>query len=248
MPFITWQLPIFEKITGIDWVWHVVEGPALNVGCTSWCKKLKRGSSRDGTCEYLHHISRHDRVDVIQQPIWKGKVEMVNAPLSGVKEGDIVVQIDADEVWTARQLETICYVLDNNSPRNAAQFYCRYFVGPQLVITSRDGYGNHGAYEWRRAWRAQPGFAFNKHEPPETNRTDMWIGRDETETLGLVFDHYAYYFQESVMFKEKYYGYADAVKQWKALQSYNSFPVKAGHLLKWIKDDVEIDKLTIRPQ
>ena len=243
MPFITWHLPVFNRIQCVDWVWKVSEGPAKNSHCTSWCNKLRSGYSNDGTHEYLKSIQNHSNVCVESRRMWDGKIEMVNAQLGDVEDGDVVFQIDADELWTARQIETVCYMLDKHVNNNAAQFFCRYFVGQHLLITSDDGYGNHGDYEWRRAWKAQKGFLFTRHEPPETNRTDVWINRDTTRSLGLVFDHYAYAFEDSVAFKEKYYGYNNAVEQWRSLQECSAFPVKAKDYLKWIKDDVEVNRI-----
>jgi hypothetical protein len=54
-----------------------------------------------------------------------------------------------------------------------------------------------------------------------------------------VFDHYAYAIENQVRFKERYYGYRDAVKHWRKLQSHpGPWPVKLKEFLPWVDDRV----------
>lgn len=242
MPFITWHLPVFNRLVDIDWTWHCVEGPAKNIQCTSWCKRLKTGSSKDGTADYLNEISTHSNVQVYSKRMWNGKIEMVNAPVGHIAKGDYVMEIDVDEVWTARQIELAVRNLINTPSCNGSLFRCRYFVGPNLVITSQDCYGNHTAYEWRRLWRAGNDFRFTKHEPPDINEQVMYCSQDSTESIGLVFDHYAYFLKSQVAFKEHYYGYTGAVEKWEELNRCSIFPVDLGDYFVWAKKGVSVEK------
>lgn len=244
LPWIAYHLPVFNKLS-IDWEWHIAEGVSKPVADTGWCKGIPPRLSTDGTKEYLDSISRHPRVKVVRKEEWNGKTEQINACVKGVQPGDIVMQVDSDEMWTARQLELIVRILTSGGPENSCSFWCRYFVGPDIVITTRDCYAEHKAWEWRRAWKAQDDFRFTKHEPPEVNLTSTWHGNDHTASIGLVFDHYAYALESQVALKAKYYGhdYSNAVEQWRKLQLNTKWPARLGDFFPWVKDQTMVDKL-----
>lgn len=242
MPFIAMHLPNFNRLP-FDWRWHVVEGVAKPVNDTSWCRSIPSRLSNDGTGKYLDSIAAHSRVKLYRKPEWHGKTEMVNAPVDDIKEGDVVLQVDSDEFFSHRQIELIVRMLTSGRNSNGMMFRCRYFLGPDIVINSREGYGNHEAYEWRRAWLAPKDFRFVKHEPPEVNFPVRLIGQEECENMGLVFDHYAYATEGQVFFKESYYNYKGAVQQWTALQRNTQWPVKVGKFLSWVKDESTCTKL-----
>jgi hypothetical protein len=243
MPWIAYHLPVFNTLD-LDWHWHVVEGVGRNILDTSWVKGIPPRLSIDGTTEYLDSIKSHKRVTIYRKPQWEGKVAMVNAPLMEIKEPGIVMQVDSDELWSKAQIEQIVYMFNAHPSRDMAQFKCRYYMGPDTVITSENTYGNHLDYEWYRAWRWAPGMLFEKHEPPVmqgTNGNKFSIA--ETVAEGLVFEHYAYATEEQVAFKERYYGYAGAVEQWNKLQANKVWPTSLKNFCKWVKDDAIVDKL-----
>ena len=91
MPWISCHLPVFNKLN-VDWRWHVIEGAAKNVGCTSWCKSIPPSLSTDGTTEYLNEISSHPRVRLYRSKMWNGKLDMVNAFAAEIKAGDTVME------------------------------------------------------------------------------------------------------------------------------------------------------------
>jgi hypothetical protein len=135
------------------------------------------------------------------------------------------------------------------------RFRCRYFVGPDLVITSRFGFGNHEDYEWRRAWKGVRGDRFLTHEPPVLDRfdEDTWT-HAQTESLGLVFDHFAYATKEQIEFKKAYYGskanqigrlYANAAEGWKELQRAPMPVAQLNRYLPWVGPDVTADRIKL---
>jgi hypothetical protein len=153
--------------------------------------------------------------------------------------------------------------------RRAAYYRCHYFVGPDLVVTTRDGYGN-GPWEWLRTWRYRPGDRWLAHEPPIlATRLEAflqwkrrWRGRrpkptvppgdprafsrDETEREGLVFQHLAYVLEAQVRFKESYYGYAGALDRWHALQATPTLPVALRDVFPWVVEDALVDRASSR--
>lgn len=244
MPFISFHYPMMRSLP-FQWEWHVVEGVAENKHCTSWCKAIPPRLSQDGTTQYLESIKFDPRVHVYQRPSWNGKIEMVNTPLKTIKEPGLLWQIDSDEIWTAAQVERMRRMFLQCRDKTEAHFFCRYFVGPDIITVGKDCYGNYTSYEWNRVWRFEPGMKFDSHEPPKFSAlSGKSFSHDETFTAGLVFDHFAYATESAVAFKESYYGrekglYVDAVENWKRLQENTIWPVKLKRFLPWVDDRVE---------
>lgn len=243
MPWIPLHLPMFNR-TSVDWEWHVIEGVANPKHCTSWCRPIIPRLSNDGTTQYLGSIESNPRVHVYRKPEWDGKLEMVNVAAARVSSpGTVLMQIDADEVWQHWQIDSICSMFDEDRSRNCAAFRCRYFVGQNLVTMGRNCYGDK-SYEWYRAWRVDPGCSFSRHEPPVIQGQQVKeFSKDETESAGLVFDHYAYSTRAKVAFKEVFYGYTGAVEQWERLQSNTRWPARLRSFLPWVKDDCMVTTL-----
>lgn len=259
MPFIRYHAAMMRKLK-LDWRWHIVEGVADLTHCTGYVKAdgatiptdcHKNGLSIDGTTEYLDGLARHEpRVSIYRPPgrFWDGKVEMCNRPLANMREPGMLWQIDSDELWTPEQIETLAAEFDNRPEIQSAHFWCHVFMGPSLVIATRDMWGNRSwGGEWHRAWRYQPGDYWVSHEPPKLCRNGVSLAgqpaifHDEAERLGLVFQHYAYATPEQAAFKEKYYAQRGAVEGWRKLNTHNAFPARLGNFLPWVEDAAEVD-------
>jgi hypothetical protein len=243
MPFITWHLPIFNRLR-CDWHWTIVEGAASNVNCTKWCQPQAPRLSRDGTTEYVNSLRGHPRITVIQKQNWRGKVEMCNAAIQHIKEECALVQVDADEIWYAEQLNDIVSIYETDKTVAAMQFYCRYFLGWNIVAVGDNSYGNRRG-EWVRSWRFFPGNKWKSHEPPVFEGLPIpAISRDETRQLGLVFDHFAYCTPQQVSYKESFYGYPHALENWLRLQQSKEWPVKdLRKFLPWVGENAQADLL-----
>lgn len=242
MPFLPMQLAVFNRLR-VPWSWRIVEGVADNVRDTSWCAKIQPRLSIDGTTEFLNSLRSHPRVRVYQQGLWDGKVSMCNRALRDITEPCVLMQIDADEIWTAFQLDCICEVFEESATFGCAQFRCRYFVGPNIITTTDGAYGNKEG-EWVRAWRFKPGMMFKKHEPPLLPFQGNVFSRYSMEGMGLVFDHYAYAYDHQVQFKEQYYNYPNAVNQWRRLQKHQGpWPVRLKDFLPWVDGKATADLL-----
>lgn len=242
--FLPTQFAIFNRLT-CDWHWYVAECVARNVKDTSWCKPMLPRLSCDGTTEFLKAIAVHPRVTIFQQPIWDGKTAMINTLLAAIKEPGVLLEVDADEIWMPYQVEDIVTLFEQHDPLQSLRFFCRYFLGPNLITVGENCYGANPG-EWLRAWRFFPGQTFATHEPPKLDGCDdsspeRSMTRTETRDYGLVFDHYAYAYVEQLRFKEAFYGYKNAVALWTALQRYKGpFPVKLKRFLHWVDDWVEV--------
>lgn len=242
-PFIQCHLPVFQRLA-LDWEWLICEGVALPLKDTNWCAAIPPRLSNDGTSEYLKSIAG-GRVTLFQNPSWPGKVTMFNRMLGEINQPAIIMQIDADELWLPHQIELIHEWMIQSGGATRMDFHCRYFVGKDIVITSRNTYGNNDAYEWRRVWRFTPGMQFETHEPPKIRGDERKvITQAQTEEKGLVFEHLAYCTRAQVAFKEKYYKYPGAVAQWEVLQQNQQWPLaELKAFLPWVGDGVTADKL-----
>ena len=263
-PFIRYHIEMFRTLQ-VPWHWHIVEGVAELKHDTGWALENggkvpsglhKNGLSVDGTSEYLDRLAAEypENVTIYRKApgqFWDGKREMVNAPLSSIKTEALLIQLDNDELWTKKQIETLHQMFLNNPTKTAALFWCWYFVGPELVISSRNCYAQNPNYEWQRAWRYTPGSSWVAHEPPILQNS---LGQDlarlnpfshfETEKQGLVFQHFSYVTKEQLLFKEQYYGYKDALQKWKTLQENNNYPALLRNYFPWVKDSTIVEPVS----
>jgi glycosyltransferase involved in cell wall biosynthesis/ADP-heptose:LPS heptosyltransferase/Flp pilus assembly protein TadD len=263
-PYIRYHLEILKQLP-FRWHWHLIEGVADLKHDTAWSvphggclppAAHDNGLSSDGTTAYLDLIASAypGKVSLYRKPagiFWDGKLEMVNAPLERISERCLLWQLDVDELWTVEQLCAGRALFLKQPEKTAAYYYCHFFVGPDLVITSRDTYGNHTGYEWLRTWRFTPGLRWTAHEPPRLCSTDGVdlamvdpLRHAETEAAGLVFQHFAYALESQVAFKEKYYGYRDGVTHWRRLQELSEFPALLREFLPWVGDGSTVDTVT----
>ena len=226
----------------------------------------KNGLSNDGTTEYINELKKqHPNLISIYRKydgeFWNGKIEMVNAPLPSITEESLLWEVDVDEFWSASQINTAYQLFINNPKKFSAFYWCHYFVGPKILISTRNCYANNPSFEWERTWRFLPHFRWATHEPPvliektysgqiKPIRNRGMFSHEDTEKEGLVFQHFAYVYESQLQFKESYYGYANAVNDWKRLQNNQSFPTKLSNFFKWVTDETLVDKadnLNIKP-
>lgn len=238
--FLPKQLEVFEQLK-IPWTWHIVSGVADSVKDTDWVARIQPRFSRDGTDEWLNSKLDHPNIRIYRRQLWSGKNAMVNAALIAIKEECALMEIDADEFWTAEQLEKIVSIYETGAC-DRMRFYCRYFVGKNIVVTGENVWSNKNG-EWSRSWLFKPGMMQAKHEPPILQGCGIReLAREHSREHGLVFDHFAYCFPEQLQFKEVYYKYANALAHWDRLQQNTQWPVKPlKAFLPWSGDDACAD-------
>lgn len=241
--FLHRQLEVFKQINR-EWTWHVMEGVADNVKDTSWVAKIPPRLSRDGTTEWLNQaMVENPRIKVYRRQLWPGKTAMVNAAISRIQEPCVLLQVDSDEFWTAEQIEKMCSLYESGR-YDRMRFYCRYFVGPDIVVTTTNTWSNRPG-EWSRSWLFKPGMIAEKHEPPVLKGCGRReLNRDETLKLGLFFNHEAYMYADQIEFKERYYKYRGATDGWRRLQQNKIWPTKLKPFFNWVEDSVIVDKIS----
>lgn len=232
MPFLPRQLEVFSKLN-FNWRWLIAEGAADNTHDTRWCKPQELRLSRDGSTEWIN-ANLCSFIKAWRKQLWDGKVEMTNTPLRSITEPCVLIQIDADEFWTAEQLTEI-HALLRDGPYVRAYFACRYFVAPDIVVLPENDPVHN---VWLRAWRFTPGDSYVTHEPPNLKQQakGATLTHVETRARGLVFDHFSYFYEHQVRYKGEFYGYPRAVEHWKRLQRNTQFPVKLNKFLPWAKE------------
>ena len=264
-PFIRYHISELSKLP-FDWRWHIVEGVAELNRDSSWAAarggKVPEGAnrgglSRDGTSEYLDALQREmpDKVTVIRKQdshYWDGKIEMCNAVLDDLTEECLLWEIDVDELWTSEQIEVVRHAFADEPDRTAAYYWCNFFVGPSRIISTRHNYAQNPKQEWLRTWRFKPGMRWASHSPPvlvmkKEDGTEVDVAKihafnqDEMEARGAVFDHCAYVLESQVAFKEIYYGYKGAIKEWQALQADTDLPGFVADHFSWVTDRTMFD-------
>ncbi|GJD23729.1 hypothetical protein RIVM261_086850 [Rivularia sp. IAM M-261] len=264
-PFIRYHIDILRQLP-FKWHWHIVEGVAELNYDTAWSVKLggsisdeihSNGRSYDGTTEYLDELKQQypDDITIYRKPegiFWDGKREMVNAPLANIQEECLLWQVDVDELWTVEQISTARQMFINNPSKTGAFYWCWYFVGEKLVISTRNCYAQNPRQEWLRTWKFKPGAFWAAHEPPmlveqlagnqlRNVAAENPFLHNETEENGLVFQHFAYVTEDQLRFKEQYYGYRNAVAEWKVLQQQTKLPVLLRKYFSWVGDGTQVD-------
>lgn len=280
-PFIRYHIDVFRQLS-MPWVWHIIEGVASLAHDTAWSIEKggripehchRAGWSKDGTTEYLEDLKQAfpDHIRIYRKPpgqFWDGKLEMVQAPLPEIHEEALLWQVDADELWTLDQIQTVHGLFQMEPSRRAAYFWCHFFVGPDLVIASRNNYGNNPAIEWLRVWRFDPRDRWLSHEPPILAgpwarlkaQARKWrrpgaslrqvlksedprvFSHQETEDAGLVFQHLAYVTPEQARFKEDYYGYQGAESAWRELQRCEDPSILLRDYFPWVRDQATVTR------
>jgi hypothetical protein len=246
--------PFIENMTKAMDYWVIVEGVALPNGSTAWCKRLDEGyvsdtgGSVDGTSELLMELwENYPNVEYIAPDgPWNSKDHMVNAAikhLNKIVKGYpcMLWQVDADEQWTPELMQEAENGLIQ-AGGTCGCFHCDYFVGRGIVSRGTWGEGNNPknpiSNAYRRLWLWN-GSKFKTHEPP------CLVGGNGKEVLlPQRFSHFGYYFDDDVMFKEKYYGYKDLHKKWRALQ-HADFPQPLSALLNdgWNKTETMLYRI-----
>jgi glycosyltransferase involved in cell wall biosynthesis len=269
-PFIRYHIDLFRQLRA-DWHWHIVEGVASLRHDTAWSRATgghiapeihRRGRSNDGTSEYLDALVGQypDQITLYRKPLdtfWDGKREMVNAPLGQLPEDCLLWQVDADELWTAATIEQVRALFLADPERTAAFYWCDYFVGKRLVISTRYGYAQNPDQEWLRTWRFRPGAHWARHEPPmlilrDATCAEQDLGRlrpflhDEMEQHGVTFQHFAYVTEAQLRFKETYYGYPGALDSWQALQRFDGVSARLGDYFDWVQDETMVEQVEAR--
>ena len=264
-PFIRHHIDVFRELP-FRWRWHVVEGVASLEHDTAWSlaggghideSLHHRGLSNDGTSQYLDRIAAAfpDAVTLYRKAadaFWSGKREMVAAPLPNLTEPCLLWEIDADELWRPEQIISVRRLFQSQPSRSAAFYWCDYFVGPDIVISTRYNYAQNPAVEWLRTWRFAPGMQWLAHEPPIlASRAANGQLRDvatlnpftqaETESAGARFQHFSYGTEEQVRFKEIYYAQGH-LENWRRMNAELRRSKFLHEYFPWVTDATMIDR------
>jgi hypothetical protein len=245
-PWIGAQFAELTRLRDFDWHWSIVEGAAMPVKDTAWMGNQQGKVSHDGTNQFVQSLANHPRITVNSKPEWGGKTEMINAALTAFKKDGVLLQMDSDELWTADQMRKLTNIFTSNPEYNTVKVKMDYMLGPNVISTSTDGYGNR-SNEWVRAWRYSAGLWMECHEPPVFNGNRGRVcGRDESESILGPILHMAWVTPQQVAFKQRIYrgGYEGACEQWEALQCNTKWPVKdLKTFLPWVGNGASADLL-----
>lgn len=253
--------------SGVPFHWHIVEGVSNLVRDTGWSISNggyidsyfhSNGRSIDGTSEFIDQLQNNGQLVTVyrsQEKFWNGKVDMMNAPMDNIDVGDILWQVDVDEFWEPESIRKLFEIFAHNQHVNHAQFYCNYWVGPKLLLTSRGGWGNNPVGEWKRVWRKRRDSYFLSHEPPlfvwrngvgdlEDVASSGALPNSQTEFLGLIFDHLGYVYREQLQFKESYYGYKGALERWLSLQTDPRDSIPLRDYFAWVDSESRVRRVS----
>ena len=232
----------YKKVLDIFDYWVVVEGASKSNGSTYWCKMIpnelhNNGSSVDGTIEFLSDVKSDKLIFVKSNGFWDSKDHQVNTAISKVKEITnkcFLWEIDIDEQW---ELESVINAESEliKTGAKTGRFFCEYFVGKDLIAK-----GEWGEGPYNRLWNWN-GEYFKTHEPPVLEH-----GNGVEVNLSPRFNHFSYYFEKDVVFKNSWYsGHENILERWKKLQLRDDFPVHVSELITggWGRTNTYIHKI-----
>ena len=160
---------------------------------------------------------------------WNSKDDQVNRAIEEVKkltDKCFLWEFDIDEQWTAEAMDQAEKELTEENLKYAG-FMSRYYVGKNLLASGEWGEGRNGGYIRLWDWEGE---SFVRHEPPTLEGCEDKPGK----MLTTIFDHYSYYFDEDVKFKDAWYsGHEDIYNRWKKINSFPKevFPLHLSHLI-----------------
>jgi hypothetical protein len=230
LPFLTFHYPQFIKLK-LPWEWHIVEGTAM-----AEHGHLGVENSTDGSFEYVRSLRHDKRVVFTRHVALKDMTDAMNVPMVHVTEETLLFKLDHDEVWTTAQIETIHALFQSRPEKNHALFWCRYYIGPDIVVTTRNTWGNSSG-EWPRAWRVKPGDRWASEVPPRIDGQRInAFSQDETEAHGLVME-------EQATAKEARYFQKGTLDGWRRLQANTQWPCRLKDFFPWVQPETMADKL-----
>jgi ADP-heptose:LPS heptosyltransferase len=266
LPFLRHHLPVFSQLP-FPWHWHVVAGLAESEhanlskylsGERTAGELRQLALAKDGATAYLARLAgQHpDRLTIYSSPAgssWADRQQMLNAPLTGIHEECLLWRVEPEELWSVEQLIRAHELFLAYPDKTAAFYYCHFFVGPKLVVTTRNTYGNAGDREWIRTWRYSPGCQWTADEPPRLCRraqgklldvaamSPLW--QAETEAHNLVFQRFAWTTESQAACQQALGGHAKAVPSWRRLQATRRFPVVLRDYFPWVHDQARVDRV-----
>ena len=199
--------------------WIVVEGASKSIGSTSWCKTMPQnlhtnGASIDGTRDFLESLAKtNDKLIYIpSNGFWGSKDHQVNRAIDEVKKITnecFLWQFDTDEQWTS---ETMAQAEKEMTEQNVktGSFLADCYAGKDIIAL-----GGWGEGPYTKLWNWN-GEYFEKHKPPT-----LQCGNQKSILVSARFMHYKYYFEQDVIFKDRWYGGHEQIhERWKTLKFY----------------------------
>jgi glycosyltransferase involved in cell wall biosynthesis len=184
------------------------------------------GHSTDGTLEILYRFKAEedpqDKVQIItREGFWSEKDEQSQAYAKRAT-GDYLWQVDIDEFYDPRDMQTILGMLRGDPEITAVSFeQVTFWGGFDYVV---DGwYLRRGANIFHRLFKWGPGYQYATHRPPTVIdpqgrelRQIKWLNGHELARLHVYLYHYALLFPKQVIEKCEYYGSATWLRREKA--------------------------------
>ncbi|NVM22067.1 MAG: methyltransferase domain-containing protein [Desulfobacterales bacterium] len=179
------------------------------------------GHSTDGTVEMLRRFKAESdpenklvlvTADDECKPngFWSEKDEMSQA-YARQATGDWLWQVDADEFYLEKDMETIFEMLESDPDITAVSFpYKQFWGGFDYLETGQWFIYDHPAFH--RLFRWRPGYQYIEHRPPtvvnemgRNLRTLKWISHKQMRRAGIYLYHYSYVLPKQAREKVGYF-------------------------------------------
>lgn len=196
-------------------------------GATKAAKSLARadGHSQDDTLKAVRAFQKqHDPLKKVQLIVardegfsdgfWPEKIEMSQAYAKRAT-GDWLWQIDSDEFYFEKDMESVIRLLESNQPPSGISFpFIEFWGGFDYLITGK--WYIQEFTEVARVFQWGQGYRYVSHRPPtvldekgQTLLEKNWLSGKEMKARKITMHHYSYVLPKQAAQKVGYYSHVD---------------------------------------
>lgn len=189
----------------LDSIYPYMNQILISEGCVKYWSDKGYTTSFDKTNEILRNYPDPEKKITIVRGTYTEKTEQANAYMKYVEsDTDYVWNIDADEVFKGRDIETIINLLEKEKYTSVGFKSYSFYGGFDRYLT-----GFEQEHEFIRIRKYYPGAIWSNHRPPTIDLPEgtekKHLSYNELAKIGIYMYHYSYVFPRQVKEKVEYY-------------------------------------------
>lgn len=203
----------------LDSIYPYMNQILISEGCVTFWQKQGYTHSVDKTLEIIKNYPDPDKKITLVQGVYNEKTEQANAYMKHVApDTDYVWNIDADEVFKPKDIETVINLLKTEQYTSVGFQSYSFYGGFERYLT-----GFEQDHEFLRIQKYHPGAMWENHRPPTIKLPEgipkKHLSFRTLAQMGVFMYHYSYVFPRQVFEKVFYYENA-VISPGKCIQNY----------------------------
>lgn len=217
----------------LDSIYPYMNQILISEGCVKYWADKGFTTSTDKTNEILANYPDPDKKITIVHGTYSEKTEQANAYMKHVApDTDYVWNIDADEVFKAKDIEKIIELLEKEKYTSVGFRSLSFYGGFERYLTGAELH-----HEFIRIQKYHPGAMWQSHRPPTITLPEgmskKHLSFETLAQMGIYMYHYSYVFPRQVQEKIGYYENAVIKKDGCIPNYFNEV------YLAWVRGDLE---------